>query len=171
MIFLKLMVRNCIRYTIGILFASQVCALPPKFGFQESLNDHIQWGLSHYFKQCTFLILYLSLSKGLEYYLPFLVDICPPIVGVSYLDYSICTLVLYGFIAGTCHLCWVTSSCTICLWPSAHRWWAATSRSYRNIWLFWTWAEEVEIPMFAPWCSGKIFTFSNIIWSQWCDIF
>ena len=87
------------------MFASKVCALPPKFGFQEILNDHIQWGLLHYFKQCKFLILYLFWSKGLEYYLPFLVDICPPIVGVSYLDYSICTLVLYGFIAGTCHLC------------------------------------------------------------------
>ena len=42
---------------------------------------------------------------GLEYYIPFMADICSSSMGVSYLDHPIRTVVLYGLLAGTCDLC------------------------------------------------------------------
>ena len=95
------------------------------------------------------------IQTGMEYHLPLLADVCSPLVGLCYLDHSICSLVLHGVVAWPRHLCRVTSPCPICLWPSVDRWRIANTRSNRNFWLLRAGAKEMAISLFARGSSSK----------------
>lgn len=101
--------------------------------------------------------IYLSSSSGMEHHIPLMADICPAVMGVSHLDHSICSVVLYGVFSRAGDLCRVTSSCAVHLWPSAYWWWITTPRPHRNIWLFWAGTEEMAIPLFTLGCTGKLY--------------
>lgn len=101
---------------------------------------------------------------GLEHHIPLLVDICSPLVGLCYLDHSICSLVLHGVITWPRHLRRVTSPCPICLWSSVDRWRIANTRSNRNFWLLRAGAEEMAISLFARGSSSKnVLPFFDVI--------